>query len=178
MGNFYLDIETTGLDPKTSKIVTIQFQELERNSGRRKGELVILKEWESSEKQIVKEFAEVYGDGTTDKWKFIPSGFNLGFEHNFLRHKAEQYYLPPLDILNRPFIDLHSVAILMNRGEFKGSGLDKVSKKSGSGKDIPIWYENKQYDRIIKYVQDEAKSFIELHADLYEELPKIREKIN
>lgn len=28
MGNYYFDIETTGLDAKTNKIITIQFQEL------------------------------------------------------------------------------------------------------------------------------------------------------
>ena len=56
MGTFYLDIETTGLDPKKDKIITIQFQELERNTGKAIGELVILKEWESSEKEILEQF--------------------------------------------------------------------------------------------------------------------------
>jgi len=44
MGQFYLDIETTGLDPLKDKILTMQYQELDRNTGEAKGELVILKE--------------------------------------------------------------------------------------------------------------------------------------
>ena len=46
MANYYLDIETTGLDPGNSSIITIQYQELERGTGRPVGELSILKEWE------------------------------------------------------------------------------------------------------------------------------------
>ncbi|MHB8546333.1 MAG: ribonuclease H-like domain-containing protein [Nitrosotalea sp.] len=45
MGNFYLDIETTGVDPRNDKIITIQFVELERNTGKQIGEFRILKEW-------------------------------------------------------------------------------------------------------------------------------------
>ena len=56
MGNFYLDIETTGLDPNVDEIITIQFQELGRNSGEAIGPLVILKSWESSEKEIIQRF--------------------------------------------------------------------------------------------------------------------------
>ena len=39
MVNFYFDIETTGLNPKKDKILTIQYQELDRNTGEPKGEL-------------------------------------------------------------------------------------------------------------------------------------------
>ena len=178
MGNYYLYIETTGLDPKTSKIVTIQFQELGRNTGKAIGELTILKEWESSEKEILKGFVSAYGTNEHDTWRFIPTGFNLGFEHRFLKAKAEQYRLPALDILNRPFIDLRSIGILMNNGEFKGSGLDKISNKPSNGSKIPGWYENEEYDKIIDYIEREAEAFIALNVKLYEELPKLREKIN
>ena len=43
--NYYLDIETTGLDPLQDKIITIQYMELERNTGKPVGPLKILKEW-------------------------------------------------------------------------------------------------------------------------------------
>jgi len=33
MTNFYLDIETTGLNPRKDKIITIQYQELDRSTG-------------------------------------------------------------------------------------------------------------------------------------------------
>ena len=32
--NYYLDIETTGLDPLQDKIITIQYMELERNTAK------------------------------------------------------------------------------------------------------------------------------------------------
>ena len=32
IGNFYLDIETTGLDSKRERVITIQFQELDRHA--------------------------------------------------------------------------------------------------------------------------------------------------
>ena len=48
--NYYLDIETTGLDPLQNKIITIQYMELERNTAKPMRPLKILKEWESDEK--------------------------------------------------------------------------------------------------------------------------------
>jgi len=50
--NYYLDIETTGLDPLHAKIITIQYMELERNTAKPIAPLKILKEWESDEKTI------------------------------------------------------------------------------------------------------------------------------
>jgi len=47
--NYYLDIETTGLEPIDHKVITIQWCEIERYTGKKVGELNILKEWESSE---------------------------------------------------------------------------------------------------------------------------------
>ena len=43
MNCYYLDIETTGLDPLQSKIITIQYMELERNTAKPVGPLNILK---------------------------------------------------------------------------------------------------------------------------------------
>ena len=70
---YYLDIETTGLDPLHSKIITIQYMELERNTGKPVGPLKILKEWESDEKTILKRFIEDFVPG--NQWAFIPIGF-------------------------------------------------------------------------------------------------------
>ena len=55
MTEYYFDTETTGFDPSEDKIITIQFQELDRFTGKPIGDLKILKEWESSEKEILTE---------------------------------------------------------------------------------------------------------------------------
>ena len=62
MPTYYVDMETTGLDEFNSKIITIQYAELERKLGKNEngeevwinsaqmiGPLKILKEWESDE---------------------------------------------------------------------------------------------------------------------------------
>lgn len=176
MGNFYFDIETTGLDSKKNKIITIQYQELDRNTGDAVGELVILKEWESSEREILEKFIRETKIDSNYAFDFVPTGYNLGFEHNFLRERTAKHSLNPLDVLSKPFIDLRSLGILMNKGEFKGSGLDKITGKEMDGSQIPVWYENKEYEKIISYIENETKSFIEFNAWLYKEMPECLKK--
>jgi DNA polymerase III alpha subunit (gram-positive type) len=173
MGNFYLDIETTGLKPDVDEIVTIQYQELDRNSGAAIGPLVILKAWESSEKEIIEKFLKDTPFLDEYTFSFIPVGYNLGFEHNFLRKRAEVHGLPEIDILNKPFIDLHGVGILMNRGEFKGSGLDKLTGKDRDGMLVPVWYKVKNYDKIVEYIEMETKEFLKFNVWLYQKMPEV-----
>ena len=173
MTTFYLDIETTGLDPKKDKIITIQFQELDRYTGEAVGELIILKEWESSEKEILEEFiskTNILGDYD---FSFVPIGYNLGFEHDFIKTRSELNDLPSLDILHCPFLDLRAIGILMNAGQFKGSGLSDLTNKKGRGIQIPIWYENKEYDEIIDYIKNETKEFIKFNMWLYKKMPSL-----
>jgi DNA polymerase III alpha subunit (gram-positive type) len=173
MPNYYLDIETTGLNPEKDQILTIQYQKLDRNTGRAIENLTILKAWESSEKEIIKQFLENTEILEDYAFSFIPVGYNLSFEHNFLKKRAEIYCLPQVDILNNPFIDLRAVGILMNEGEFKGSGLDKLTGKEGTGRLVPIWFENTEYDKIIKYIELEAKEFIRFNSWLYNRMPNL-----
>ena len=173
MASFYLDIETTGLDPATNKIITIQFQELDRYTGEAIGELIILKEWESSEKQIISEFIEKSGILDDYDFSFVPVGYNLGFEHNFLKLRSEINGLFSLDILNMPFIDLRAVGILLNDGQFKGSGLSDLTGKKGHGSQVPIFYQNKEYDKIIDYIKNETEEFIKFNAWLYRKMPTL-----
>lgn len=98
MGNFYLDLETTGLDPLKDKIITIQFMEIDRNTAAKKGELRILKEWESSEKEILLQFISESRIADPYPFTFVPVGYNLGFEHRFLLERCRANGLPPVDI--------------------------------------------------------------------------------
>lgn len=173
MAQFYLDIETTGIDPNKDKILTIQYQELGRNTGDAAGELIILKEWESSEKEIIEKFIRDTKVLDQYKFNFIPVGYNLNFEHNFLKTRAKLYGLLNIDILDHPFIDLRAIGILMNKGEFSGSGLDKLTGKDGTGKNIPIWYNNGEYDLIIRYIKIETAEFIKFNRWLYSKMPEL-----
>ena len=58
MPKYYLDIETLGLEPLEDKIVTIQYAEIDYITGDQKSELTILKEWETSEKDILEKFSK------------------------------------------------------------------------------------------------------------------------
>ena len=178
MGSFYLDIETTGLRPEKSQILTIQFQELDRYTGEAKRELIILKAWESSEKEIIEEFIKLSKINDDWKWNFIPHGYNLEFEHNFLMKRSEFYNLPKINIFGRPFVDLCHVGVLMNNGEFKGSGLDKISRKQGSGFDIIEMYCFEAYDQIEEYIKQEAKAYIEFYAWLRKRMPELLKQFN
>ena len=176
MGTFYLDIETTGIDEKKDKIITIQFQELDRNTVKAIGELIVLKEWESSEKEILQEFISKSKILDPYAFSFVAVGYNLGFEHNFLRKRTEVNGLPPIYILNKPFIDLRAVGILMNRGEFKGSALSDITGKKGKGVQVPIWYIQKEYEKILDYIKNETEEFVKFNVWLYKEMPELREK--
>jgi len=177
MGTFYLDIETNGLDEVQNKIITIQYVELERGTGRRLGELTILKEWELGEKEMLRRFIEESPITNQYSFDFIPVGYNLGFEHKFLLEKSSKYdYLFPITILSRPFIDLRSIGVLMNKGEFKDSGLDKLTGKSHSGSPIIHWYDEKKYNEIENYIKNETEEFVKWYIWLHKELPELRNK--
>lgn len=109
-------------------------------------------------------------------FSFVAIGYNLTFEHNFLKTRSRIHGLPEIDIVNKPSIDLRAIGILMNKGQFKGSGLDKMTGKNSSGSGIPIFYENKEYEKIIDYIINETKEFLKFNIWLYKEMPKVREK--
>ena len=173
--NYYLDIETTGLDPLHSKIITIQYMELERNTAKPIGPLKILKEWESDEKTILTKFISDFVP--ENQWAFIPIGFNLQFEHKFLWQRCISNGLQPVDILNGPFLDLKTVAVLMNKGEFKGASLHKMTDKPHGGAIVVQWYDEKKYAEIESYIKKETEEFSTFCSKLYVEMPLLLEKI-
>jgi len=59
----------------------------------------------------------------------------------------------------------------MNRGEFKGAGLDNIINKPHGGGNIPQWYEEKKYTEIESYIKNEAEEFSTFCSKLYKELP-------
>ena len=171
--NYYLDIETTGLDPLHAKIITIQYMELERNTAKPISPVKILKEWESDEKTILKKFISDSGIDDGYKFSFIPVGFNLQFEHSFFWQRCISNGIKPIDILGRPFLDLKTVAVIMNRGEFKGASLHNMTNKPHGGGNIPQLYDQKKYAEIESYIKKEAEEFSSFCSKLYKELPRL-----
>lgn len=107
---------------------------------------------------------------------FIPVGFNLSFEHKFLLEKSAKYNKFPISVLSRPCIDLKTILVLMNKGEFRNSGLDKMTGKEHSGSPIPLWYQEKQFGKIEEYVIKETVEFGRLYQWLHTEMPELHSK--
>ena len=81
--------------------------------------------------------------------------------------------LPKIDILSRPHVDLHDIGIMMNGGEFKGSGLADITKKKHRGSVIGEWYRAYQYDKIEDYIHNETDEFVGFYQWLMgERLPR------
>ena len=161
---YYTDIETDGLDPETSKIVTAQFQKISMFTGEAAGPLEIITIWEYSEEEIVKEIgARMLNE---NPWDFVPVGNNLTFEFKFFASKFRKYLGKDIGVeyfVSRPHIDLQPVMILANSGKFKGC--HQVLGKQGNGSSVPVWYQNGEYQKIIEYIKDEAECFLNFTSE-------------
>lgn len=168
MPHYYFDIETTGLDPDKDEIITIQFQRIVLDNGRPDEPLTILKSWDkrSNEERIVIEIVKLIM--SANPWKFVPVGNNLNFEFRFLLSKIKKYtdtIIDPLYFHSRPHIDLKHVMILLNGGRFKGYHL--FLKKMESGANVPVWYQNKEFLKIIQYIEMEAEAFTNFYSNAH-----------
>jgi len=168
MAEYYFDIETYSPgdkpDPEKDKIITIQFQRIDLRSGKPREELVILKEWESSEENIVKEFYDRFFSDGRSVWDFIPVGFNLNFEWEVLISKFNKYLGLKLNSKNmhysRPHIDLKSTTVLLNDGAFKDARLDKFTSKKSDGSVMKVLYSSGKTKEIENYINEEAEAFL------------------
>jgi len=177
LAEYYFDIETTGLDPKKDRIITIQWQPLDRLTGEPTCDLIILKEWESSEGSIVGEFLPHLN--RQNAFDFVPVGENLFFDFSFLGQKASEYGLGDTGLqyfCDRPHIDIRPIEVMINRG-FKG--YDRVVDAEGelAKADIPRLYEKKRFDEIICYVRREAQVFVKAYVILKREMPLLWDKM-
>jgi hypothetical protein len=168
MTEYYFDVETLGTDPQQDKIITIQYQKLE--DGQPVEDMVILKEWESSEGDIVKEILDM--QILEPGWDFVPIGNRLRFDLIFVIEKATQYGLldwKPGDIkfylFNKPTLDVAPILIMMNDLKFLGSGIDNFTMKQ-KGSIVPVHYNNGEYDEIVKYIEIERDAVLGLLAEV------------
>jgi len=158
--------------PQNCKIITFQYQFL---GGEEK--LQVFKEWESSEEEVIRKAHSLINPQT--KWEVIPLGQNILFDLGMLKGRAALYGInyPEWFIYNElPKIDTKAILLGMNGFEFKDSGLDKFTGKESSGARVPLWYADRDYEKILEYIRKETKEFIELYSKLKELLPKFREE--
>ena len=169
MAEYYFDIETYSPDekpnPDTDKIITIQFQRIDLRTGKPIVELKILREWNSSEKDIVTEFYNTFFRDELNIFDFVAVGFGLNFEWEFLISKFEKYLGKKISSRElhyyRPHVDIKPIIVLLNNGSFKGAKLDNFTKKQNDGKVIKQMYENKEWKNIDKYIKEETEAFLE-----------------
>lgn len=178
MTEYYFDMETTGLDPLKNKIISIQWQRLSGFTGEPIGIINILKEWESSEEAILKEFLPNLR--MVNPFDFIIVGKNFLFDFKFLSHRAKKHGLNGLDLMHwygRVSLDIKSILVMINKGNFKG--YDRVIDKTGVLGGVKVYqlYKEGKYDAIIKYIKDESAAFIKAYQVLKREMPSIGEKL-
>lgn len=100
--------------------------------------------------------------------------FNLMFDFLTIlsRCKALGIRFSVMKMMRRPRLDIQDTITLFNGGIFKGATLDNYSNKKGTGADIIDWYTQGQYEKIVEYIQKEAKGFIELYQWLMKVMPE------
>jgi len=170
MPAYYLSIEgmKTGekSDPATDRLVTLQYQKIDLTTGETLDVLVILREWESSEKEIVTTFYNQFFRPGTPITQFIPVGLNLDYTYEMLLALFRKYGLaPPTSYelyYQRPRFDLRPIIVLLNNGRFAGASLDAFSLKKGEDRHMEKWYDKKEFGRIEHYVREEATRFLKV----------------
>jgi hypothetical protein len=172
---YYFDIETTGTDFDKDEIITIQWQELDRFAGKPIGELRILKRWESSEEDILKEFQP---NLICYRWDFVFLGKNLFFDFCMLNERLKHFELGEIDLrcLNdRVSLDIKPILVIMNDGGF--IGYDKMIPRTNPTTNdmIPQLYREGKYPEIIQYIKDEAKDFIKAYQIFKKEIPRLKQ---
>jgi hypothetical protein len=138
-----------------------------------------LKEWEcgSNERIIIQWFYKKYVENKS-KWYFIPVGNNLEFEFRMLNFKLCQYFgnKAGLDFTeNKPKLDVKDALIMMNGCRFKD--YSSIIGKSHKAKEIALWYANKDYEEIEKYIIEEAENFVSAYSIMLSEFDKVRKML-
>lgn len=176
MPEFYFDLETCARGQKpdmaNDPIIAITWQPVDNHTGLSKGDLHILKAWESSEEDILRKFYPVFDPDYP--WGFVPIGNNLSFDFTSLIYRYRKYgrEIKAWKLFNeRPSVDIKALLVLFNGGSFKGCGLNNFTRKTQSGDKILEWYDAGNYDAIEAYIRNETESFLELYQFLLKNLP-------
>jgi hypothetical protein len=178
MSTYYLDIETytkgDRIDIKEDDVLTIQYQRVDSKTIAPLEPLVILKSWESSEKNIVEQFYKTMKP--ENSWDFIPIGCNMKYDFTKLLYRWQKYGINVASkvlFYEHPYIDIMPIIILCNNGFFKGAKLETFAGKECSGDKIKEWYETKNYEAIAHYITNETERFLNLYKFYADKLPAL-----
>ena len=162
---FYFDLETTGDDPAADRIISIQVQQLS-DAFEPIGNFQIMAEWEWGEKQIIEMLLEK--GALQAGWDFVPIGNRLRFDLTFLLERATKWKLIDWDMatlkyfwFTKPYLDIQTILVLMNGGQFAGSALHAYSSKE-SGSRVPALYRKGAYKDIVEYCTRERNEALGL----------------
>jgi len=183
MPQYYFDIVTYSPgdkpDPEKDTIISIQYQKIDFRSGKPLQDMVVLKEWESSEEAIITRFFDKFFRGGQNKWIFIPVGYDLNAIWEMITLKFEEYLGP--HFRNKrfhytiPSVDLLPVVVLLNGGNFIGANLEKFTKQTPYKKHISDWYVAGEYAKIEENIQSSSKAFLTFYAKVKKNSPVILE---
>jgi DNA polymerase elongation subunit (family B) len=170
----YLDIETysPGDEPKfDDKVILIYYkEELGGNFD------ILFREWETNEKIILQKFYNVFRDRVTSEKTVTLIGWNLvRFDIPFLVYRLFFHGIDSLNNILEIFRkaywrDLRQCLLPFNKYSFKGLSEEEVAKKfkielpKYSNKEIKIFYEKGEYEKIEEHAISEMKflSFLAL----------------
>jgi len=164
----YLDIETYSPRKEPSfedKIILIGLEI--------RGDVRLLKEWESSEKNILSEFYSLL-KGKVGKETVTLIGWNLvRFDILFLTYRIWKHNIDSLanifEVFRKAYWrDLRLCLLPFNKYRFKGLSEDEIAKKFRiehpiySNKEISYFYENRMFKKIEGHVVSELKFLSDL----------------
>ena len=181
MPQYYFDIVTYSPgnkpDPEKDRIISIQYQKIDFRSGTALQDMVVHKEWESSEEEIVTRFFDKFFRGGQNKWIFIPVGYDLNAIWEIITLKFEEYLGP--HFRNKrfhytiPSIDLQPVVVLLNGGNFIGANLEKFTKEPAYKNQVKTWYDGGEHAKIEENIHSSAATFLKFYAKVKKNCPII-----
>ena len=188
MAILYLDIETFSENyasersfdlNKITKIISIQYK-------KENGELVILKEWVSGEKEILKQFYDdIRKMQERDKGVTILGHNLLRFDIPVLIQRMAYHDIDSMGNLNNFFhntfvIDSMQCLLPFNEFRFKGLGAEKLSGRLGisqivhDSKQMNEFYEKKQFHMIEEHVSSDISFMEELWGKMQKDKDKLK----
>lgn len=134
---------------------------------------IFLKEWESSEREILQKFYDFLKELQKKDQHLKITGFNVvKFDLTYLFGRMKVYNLASEDelhelLFNKPYsIDLMQLSTIISEetrkyeqpwsiNQKKASEFFGLQAKEGTGKDCSKFYDQKEYDKIIRYCTQE-----------------------